>query len=53
MPLEDLTCDFQAQRDATILRSVSTLKRINFKLASNFWGDVSRQLKWDEAQQPK
>jgi hypothetical protein len=40
MPLEKLTCEFKAERDAGILRSITTLKTINGKPAKDFWKEV-------------
>jgi eukaryotic-like serine/threonine-protein kinase len=39
MPLETIKCDFKADRDAKILRSIKTLKFINDKPAAEFWKD--------------
>jgi tRNA A-37 threonylcarbamoyl transferase component Bud32 len=40
MPLKELFCDFQRERDAAILRSLTTLERINDKPAADFWKEV-------------
>ena len=40
MPLGELSCDFQAKRDAEILRSIKTLKKINDQPAADFWKAV-------------
>ena len=40
MPLKELYCDFQPERDAAILRSIKTLENINGKPAAEFWKDV-------------
>jgi serine/threonine protein kinase len=40
MPLETLHCDFKPERDADILRSLQTLKTINYKPAKEFWKEV-------------
>jgi len=40
MPLKVLGCDFKAERDADILRSIKTLETINEKPAAEFWKDV-------------
>jgi hypothetical protein len=37
MPLEEVVCDFQPERDAAILRSITTLKSINRTPAAEFW----------------
>lgn len=37
IPLKTLTCDFQPDRDAEILRSIKTLETINGKPAAEFW----------------
>ncbi len=47
MPLKILTCDFKAQRDATILRDITTLENINSKPAAEFWQEVAGQTKAD------
>jgi Leucine-rich repeat (LRR) protein len=43
MPLKELICDFQPDRDAEILRSIKTLEKINGKPAAEFWKDVEQQ----------
>ena len=43
MPLESLHCDFKAERDSEILRSIKTLKSINEKSALEFWKGVDAQ----------
>jgi hypothetical protein len=40
MPLKILSCNFQAERDAAILRSITTLEQINGKSAAAFWKEV-------------
>jgi serine/threonine protein kinase/Leucine-rich repeat (LRR) protein len=40
MPLEWITCDFKPERDAQLLRSLTTLQSINDKPAKEFWKDV-------------
>jgi hypothetical protein len=40
MSLKALWCDFQAQRDTRILRSLTTLEEINGKPAKQFWQEV-------------
>ena len=37
MPLEEVDCDQQPERDAAILRSITTLSTINRKPAAEFW----------------
>jgi Leucine-rich repeat (LRR) protein len=37
MPLKELYCDFQPERDAEILRSIKTLTQINGIPAAEFW----------------
>ena len=37
---EELGCDFQPERDTEILRSLTTLERINEKPAADFWKEV-------------
>jgi formylglycine-generating enzyme required for sulfatase activity len=49
MPLRELECDFRAERDAAILRSIKTLEKINGKPAEEFWKEVDAK---PEAQQP-
>jgi hypothetical protein len=41
MPLKNLSCDFKAERDTEILRSIRTLEKINDKPAAEFWKDVA------------
>jgi len=36
LPLKEITCDFQPERDAAILRSIKTLEKINGKPAAEF-----------------
>jgi hypothetical protein len=43
MPLKELSCDFQPERDAEILRSIKTLETINGKPAAEFWRDVEQK----------
>jgi tRNA A-37 threonylcarbamoyl transferase component Bud32 len=40
MPLKNLSCDFKAERDAAILRSIPTLETINGKPTREFWKEV-------------
>jgi hypothetical protein len=40
MPLKELSWDFQRERDPEILRSLTTLERINDKPAADFWKEV-------------
>jgi eukaryotic-like serine/threonine-protein kinase len=40
MPVKWLRCDFQRERDAEILRSLTTLETINCKPAADFWKEV-------------
>jgi hypothetical protein len=40
LPLKSLICDFNADRDAEILRSIKTLETINDKPAAQFWKEV-------------
>jgi hypothetical protein len=37
MRLKGLGCDFQRERDAGFLRSLTTLEQINDKPAADFW----------------
>jgi Leucine-rich repeat (LRR) protein len=43
MPLKELSCDFNPERDAKILRSIKTLETINLKPAAAFWKEVEEQ----------
>ncbi len=43
MPLKELTCDFQPERNAEILRSIKTLETINGKPAEEFWKGVEQK----------
>jgi hypothetical protein len=43
LPLKRLSCDFQPERDAALLRSIKSLERINEKPAAEFWKDVDAQ----------
>ena len=43
MPLKGLYCDFRPERDAEILRSISTLETINGKPAVEFWKDAEKK----------
>jgi hypothetical protein len=45
LPLKSLICDFDADRDAEILRSIKTLETINDKPAAQFWKEVEGQAK--------
>jgi hypothetical protein len=38
--LQELRCDFRRERDAALLRSLTTLERINDKPAADFWKEV-------------
>jgi hypothetical protein len=40
MPLKDIYCDFQRERDAEFLRSFTSLEKINGKPAAEFWKEV-------------
>jgi Leucine-rich repeat (LRR) protein len=40
LPLSRIQCDFKAERDAKILRSIKTLETINGKPAKEFWKEV-------------
>jgi hypothetical protein len=41
MPLTTIALDFRAERDAKILRSLTTLQTINNKPAAEFWKEVA------------
>jgi len=40
LALVSLSCDFDASRDAKILRAIKTLKTINEMPADRFWKEV-------------
>jgi hypothetical protein len=40
MPVKWLRCDFQRERDAELVRSLTTLEQINLKPAAEFWKEV-------------
>jgi Leucine-rich repeat (LRR) protein len=40
LPLKVINCDFQATRDAKVLRAIRTLEKINRKPAEQFWQEV-------------
>jgi eukaryotic-like serine/threonine-protein kinase len=43
MRLKELRCDFRRERDAALLRALTTLERINDKPAADFWKEVDGQ----------
>ena len=43
MPLKELHCDFKPDRDAEILRPITTLETINGKPAVEFWKEVDKK----------
>jgi len=43
MPLAELTCDFDADRDAELLRSIPALAKINDLPAAEFWKAVGKK----------
>jgi len=43
LPLTNIECDFQPERDAEILRSIKTLETINGKPAAEFWKEVEKK----------
>jgi tRNA A-37 threonylcarbamoyl transferase component Bud32/Leucine-rich repeat (LRR) protein len=43
MRLKDLQCEFRRERDAALLRSFTTLERINDTPAADFWKEVDGQ----------
>ena len=43
LPLKTLFCDFNADRDAMVLRSIKTLEQINGKPVAEFWSNVDAQ----------
>ncbi len=40
LPLKEVSCEFKAERDAAVLRSIKTLEKINGRLAAEFWKEV-------------
>jgi hypothetical protein len=42
MPLKELDCDFSAPRDEELLRSLTTLEKINGSSAAAFWKEFGR-----------
>ena len=45
MPLQVVTCEFDLERDAPILRAIKTLERINKPPAADFWQKLDGGLK--------
>jgi serine/threonine protein kinase/formylglycine-generating enzyme required for sulfatase activity/tetratricopeptide (TPR) repeat protein len=43
LPLKEIVCDFEPARDAFVLRSITTLTRINGKPTAEFWKAVDGQ----------
>jgi hypothetical protein len=43
MPLKEIRCDFERERDAEVLRSLTTLERINDKPAADFWKEAANK----------
>jgi hypothetical protein len=43
MPLKVINCDFKAERDTEILRSIKTLEKINDQPAAEFWKEVEQK----------
>lgn len=43
LPLKSLFCEFKAERDTDLLRSITTLETINFKPAAEFWKEVEQE----------
>jgi hypothetical protein len=41
MPLREVLCDFQRERDEAVLRAIKTLETINGKPAARFWNEVA------------
>ncbi len=44
MPLVELDCDFNPDRDTELLRSLTTLTKINRRSAPEFWMALGRNL---------
>ena len=42
MPLKELWCDFRPKRDTEVLRSLTTLERINGKPVAQFWKEAGK-----------
>jgi hypothetical protein len=40
MRLKEIHCDFQRERDTSLLRSLTTLERVNDKPAADFWKEA-------------
>jgi hypothetical protein len=40
MPLREVVCDFQRDRDEAVLRAIKTLETINGKPAAQFWKEL-------------
>jgi Leucine-rich repeat (LRR) protein/tRNA A-37 threonylcarbamoyl transferase component Bud32 len=49
MPLKELKGDFQRKRDAEILRSLTTLERINELPPAAFWKKLAEAKAWEKA----
>jgi len=45
LPLKEISCDFEAPRDAKGLRAIKTLEKINGKPAAEFWKKLEEQQK--------
>jgi hypothetical protein len=43
MPLKDLRCDFRAERDTALLRTLPSLEQINGKAAAIFWKEENHE----------
>jgi len=46
MPLTILGCDFHAERDTRVLRSIKTLEKINGRAAAEFRREVEQRVLW-------
>ncbi|MFN0053794.1 MAG: hypothetical protein ACKV0T_16565 [Planctomycetales bacterium] len=44
LPLKELQCTFEPPRDARVLRSITSLQKINTKPAAEFWKETDRPL---------
>jgi Leucine-rich repeat (LRR) protein len=53
MPLKVLGCDFGRERDAEVLRALTTLETINDKPAADFWDEVEGRQSVRPIEQPE
>jgi hypothetical protein len=43
MPLKEIWCNFEAERDAEVLRTIKTLEKINNKPRQEFWDELDKK----------